>query len=274
MGGADQAKQQQEREESGRGGRSGAPVPEPEILKILYTNIQSITSKINELALNAADSNPDIILLTETWCNQTIPDAALNLQNYALETDLRRDWTDTKNGVGGGLLVYAKTGIRILPCDKFKDNEFTQFCSFKVKTKGPPITIILVYRPPGSNYDNSEQLCNILKNMDINTFLIGDVNLPDINWLDGTSAARGRRILETTVEEDLAQLVDFPTHIKGNILDLVITNCLDKVISISDDGRIGKSDHCILKIDLKISEFKETVRSTRPNCRAGRASPK
>ena len=265
MGGADQAKQQQEREESGRGGRSGAPVPEPEILKILYTNIQSITSKINELALNAADSNPDIILLTETWCNQTIPDAALNLQNYALETDLRRDRTDTKNGVGGGLLVYAKTGTRILPCDKFKDNEFTQFCSFKVKTKGPPITIILVYRPPGSNYDNSEQLCNILKNMDINTFLIGDVNLPDINWLDGTSAARGRRILETTVEEDLAQLVDFPTHIKGNILDLVITNCPDKVISISDDGRIGKSDHCILKIDLKISEFKETVRSTRPN---------
>ena len=124
MGGADQAKQQQEREESGRGGRSGAPVPEPEILKILFTNIQSITSKINELALNAADSNPDIILLTETWCNQTIPDAALNLQNYALETDLRRDRTDTKNGVGGGLLVYAKTGTRILPCDKFKDNEF------------------------------------------------------------------------------------------------------------------------------------------------------
>ena len=81
--------------------------------------------------------------------------------------------------------------------------------------------------------------------MDINTFLIGDVNLPDINWLDGTSAARGRRILETTVEEDLAQLVDFPTHIKGNILDLVITNCPDKVISISDDGRIGKSDHCM-----------------------------
>ena len=30
VGGADQAKQQQEREESGRGGRSGAPVPEPE----------------------------------------------------------------------------------------------------------------------------------------------------------------------------------------------------------------------------------------------------
>ena len=69
--------------------------------------------------------------------------------------------------------------------------------------------------------------------MDKNTILIGDVNLPDINWLDSTSTSRGRRILETALEEDLAQLVNFPTHIKGNILDLVSTNCPDKVISVN-----------------------------------------
>ena len=69
--------------------------------------------------------------------------------------------------------------------------------------------------------------------MDKNTILIGDVNLPDINWLDGTSTSRGRRILETMLEEDLAQLVNFPTHVKGNILDLVSTNCPDKVISVN-----------------------------------------
>ena len=36
--------------------------------------------------------------------------------------------------------------------------------------------------------------------------------------------------METILEEDLIQLVDFPTHFKGNTLDLVITNCPDKVI--------------------------------------------
>ena len=54
--------------------------------------------------------------------------------------------------------------------------------------------------------------------------MIGDINLPDINWVDGTSTSRGRRVLETILEEDLIQLVDFPTHVKGNTLDLVITN--------------------------------------------------
>ena len=101
--------------------------------------------------------------------------------------------------------------------------------------------------------------------MDKNTILIGDVNLPDINWLDGTSTSRGRRILETTLEEDLAQLVNFPTHVKGNILDLVLTNCPDKVISVSDEGRVGKSDHCILNIELELSVVKKSDRPTRSN---------
>ena len=98
--------------------------------------------------------NPDIILLTETWCNQSIPDAALSINNYVLETDMRKDCAesaDTTNGVGGGLSVYAKPGLKILPYDKFNNNEFNQFCCFKIETKGTPVNIILVYRPPSSN---------------------------------------------------------------------------------------------------------------------------
>ena len=51
-GGEDQAGQQQQEEEESRQVRQrggGAPASEPEILKILYTNIQSVFSKINEL---------------------------------------------------------------------------------------------------------------------------------------------------------------------------------------------------------------------------------
>jgi hypothetical protein len=45
-----------------------------------------------------------------------------------------------------------------------------------------------------------------------------------------------------------AALVSFPTHIKGNLLDLVITNCADRVLEVCDIGRLGKSDHCMLSI--------------------------
>ena len=35
--------------------------------------------------------NPDIILLTETWCNDQITDMFLRFPGYELQTDLRRD---------------------------------------------------------------------------------------------------------------------------------------------------------------------------------------
>jgi hypothetical protein len=51
---------------------------------------------------------PDLILLTETWCNTTIDNATLTIPGYNLEAELRRDREDTGQGVGRGLIVYAQ----------------------------------------------------------------------------------------------------------------------------------------------------------------------
>jgi hypothetical protein len=84
---------------------------------VLYTNAQSINSKLDELKVIAQDLNPDIILLTEAWCNSTVQNASLAIENYKLETELRKDRSDTANGIGGGLLVYSKQDTKILPYD-------------------------------------------------------------------------------------------------------------------------------------------------------------
>lgn len=52
-------------------------------------------------------------------------------------------------------------------------------------------------------------------------------------------------------EEGLEQMVDFSTHTKGNILDLVITNCPEKIVSVSEEGRLGKSDHCVILLEVE-----------------------
>ena len=39
------------------------------------------------------------------------------------------------------------------------------------------------------------------------------------------------------------QLVKFPTHLKGNILDLVLTNIPERVTEVEDVGMLGTSDH-------------------------------
>jgi len=196
---------------------------------------------------------PDIILLTETWCNSTTDNAFLAIENYKLETDLRRDRSDTANGIGGGLLVYSKQDVRVLPDDRCQHSKFNQFCSFNVVTKSDNLNVILIYRPPSSGQDNTVELCEILRCIDKNTVIIGDFNMPGIDWTTEHSRdARGRELLETVVEEGLQQLVNFPTHIKGNTLDLVLTNCHEKILEVADAGRLGRSDHCILKVTLDL----------------------
>jgi hypothetical protein len=81
---------------------------------VLYMNAQSINSKLCELKVISQDLNPDIILLTEAWCNGSVKNASLTIENYKLETELHRDRSDTANGIGGGLLGYSKQDTKIL----------------------------------------------------------------------------------------------------------------------------------------------------------------
>ena len=53
--------------------------------------------------------------------------------------------------------------------------------------KGDPLTIILIYRPLGSGYENNEELCEIMRNVDNQTIIIGDLNLPEIIWSETRS---------------------------------------------------------------------------------------
>ncbi len=75
--------------------------------------------------------------------------------------------------------------------------------------------------------------------------------MPAINWETMEADSKGRSLANTIEEEGLTQVVDFSTHTKGNILDLIITNCPEKIISVADMGRLGKSDHTILLVELE-----------------------
>jgi hypothetical protein len=91
-------------------------------------------NKINELACVASDAKPDIILVTESWCHERISDAYLAIPGFQLQPELRVDRMDTANGIGGGLLVYSRDGLDILPCDKVLN--FNQYAKFTVKNCG------------------------------------------------------------------------------------------------------------------------------------------
>jgi hypothetical protein len=156
---------------------------------ILYLNAQSIVSKIDELTCVANDFKPDLILITECWCNEMTTNAMLTIPEYDLIPDLRCDREDTAAGVGGGLLVYARHGVQTAPVEKRYD--FTQHTSFKLLSKGEEIEITLVYRPPRQTVESYQNLADFIKTTKGNRILIGDFNVPGIDWENGQARGGG-----------------------------------------------------------------------------------
>ncbi len=50
----------------------------------------------------------------------------------------------------------------------------------------------------------------------------------------------------------MEQMVNFSTHLKGNCLDLVITNIPERVSEVLEARRLGQSDHDMLSITLEM----------------------
>ena len=166
------------------------------------------------------DEKPHILCITETWCNPSISNAMLNIDNYFIDDDLRCDRYDTAGGIGGGLLVYVRNDIVVKALPKV--SKFNQYCKFQLLSFNDydPLTITLVYRSPNSSDDNTMLLADLVDNCEKKSLIIGDFNLPNMNISSDISDKKGRPVLDAINRRFLENSVQFPTHIRGNILDL------------------------------------------------------
>jgi hypothetical protein len=122
------------------------------------------------------------------------------------------------------------------------------------------ITIYLVYRSPNATVKAMAGLVDLVKNVKKNTIVIGDFNLPDIDWSTGEAARRSETFLDAVEDAMLVQLVEFATHIKGNCLDLVLSNIPERVSEVNGAGRLGSSDHEMLEILVQTGAYREVKR--------------
>ena len=88
-----------------------------------------------------------------------------------------------------------------------------------------------------------------MKNQPKNCIPIGEINLPGIDGKNHTSNNKGSEFFNLVNDSFLFQMIEFPTHVKGNILDLLSTDCPERLIRIEDKGRKGKSDHVMILIE-------------------------
>ena len=93
--------------------------------------------------------------------------------------------------------------------------------------------------------------------------LLGDFNVPDINWatLSGSSDLSSK-LCDLIFQHNYVQQVDHPTHIHGNILDLIITSTEDTVSGINitkEFNQAIKSDHYLISFKLQLTSLSPTT---------------
>ena len=102
------------------------------MIKLMYTNCQSVVNKRAELRVMVTDLKPDLVCLTECWTNELIEDGLLAIEGYELL--VRKDRSDTTKGRGGGILMYGRCGIVAWEIEPLTD--FCQIGGVKVRSEG------------------------------------------------------------------------------------------------------------------------------------------
>nr|VZH94046.1 unnamed protein product [Spirometra erinaceieuropaei] len=233
-----------------------AGLPKEKKLKCLYSNAQSLLSKLDELKIYVDQTLPDVISITETWLSASVDDREVALSGYHL---FRKDRLGRQ---GGGVLVYVNYGLFASE----KEGQLartTETIWLTVKTPGSqPLEILTVYRPPRNDPQSDSSLLEELDAISIrpNVMIMGDFNAPNIDWnltsAPGSEFNFDRRLLNSVQRSHLTQHVLSPTRLRegqlANCLDLVLTKAPESVDVVNCLPPLGKSDHVVLQWEYSL----------------------
>ena len=157
-----------------------------------------------------------LIAITETWLSNNILDGEVLPTNYII---YRRDRVSR----GGGVLLAVKHD---LPSVQLLLSSEIESITVEI-TSNKSFIVCVVYVPPVVDDIYYKHLSDLLFSLplDGNVLIMGDFNLPDIDWdlLNGGTRFSSN-FCDLTADLNLRQLVVSSTHKAGNILDLILTN--------------------------------------------------
>ena len=113
-------------------------------IKIMYTNADSLCSKLQELKDRIQDKNPDIICITETKLESNTTDEALGLEQYNI-------WRkERKNRGGGGVMIMTKKELTTTEVE-LPTTTYAEALAMEIKTKRGSLLVATTYIAPKTN---------------------------------------------------------------------------------------------------------------------------
>ena len=230
----------------------------PGQLRCLYTNVDALLNKKDELEARILRTKPDIVALTEIYPKNIryeveISELEIPGFNLFLPKKHRR-----------GVAIYIKQNLKACESDiHCQDFEECVWCD--LDTAAGKVLIGCIYRSPSSSMENDELLQQLIhraadcKHNYIHVVILGDFNIPEVNW-DSNSVTGSSKFAQTFIDllDDsyLYQSITKPTRVRSgqqaNVLDLLITDQESIVEFWELNAPIGKSDHLTLDFSLSV----------------------
>jgi hypothetical protein len=205
---------------------------------------------------------PSLIAITETWLSAEVVDALRYVNGF----DLYRG--DRKCGIGGGIALYVSNVVFsscVVPVNCVLCELLCVDCFVKTNLR-TAIRCIVYYRPPKQCLEEMQEFCDHIMNLrctDKQMLIMGDFNLPDINWNLYSSTVSydvNDVFLDTLFDLNLYQFVHVPTR-GENTLDLILSNCNDNIDNVTACEPI--SDHYIVSADIDLNVAMSTKVTTK-----------
>ena len=187
-------------------------------------NAMSLNNKSLSILETVLDQKLDILLITETWINDEKADVLgdLNSNGYTFKNFPREDCK------GGGIGLLSSDYLQINNLSHYNLTSFQYItCTIGPSQHSCTITLLGCYHPHPSKINTASDAVfinqfGILLEEIIpdagNLIILGDMNI-QVNKPDEVIPHDYLQMIEAL---DLEQLVTFPTHRSGNMLDHVI----------------------------------------------------
>ena len=231
---------------------------------MVYTNIDGLVSKLNELKDYIRVEKPQIVCLTETKLNSKIKNETLNLPDYNI-------WRkDRQNKSGGGVMMLTRKDLLIKEM-QFNTFENVELLSVEVGTKEGAVTVAALYMPPKTRAWNDNEyselvsntvrsirsMLQIVEDKSKDVVLVGDFNSSN-DWMNlevrGTEHQWNWELMELAQDFLLTQHIRSCTRARGrdqpSLLDLLFTRQENQIENIDYEPPLGKSDHVVIKWDF------------------------
>ncbi|MCG8048822.1 MAG: hypothetical protein N0E48_24995 [Candidatus Thiodiazotropha endolucinida] len=149
-------------------------------LRLIIVNCQSLVGKKTSLSTLCEESDPDIVLGTESWLTSDHFSAEVFPPGYKV---FRKD---RKRGKGGGVFILARESLQATEPEELASRDDCELIWIHIDVKGTQSLYVgCMYRPP--QVDDTEYLAQLDTCLSripdgSHTWLGGDLNLPGIDW--------------------------------------------------------------------------------------------